>query len=141
MGCAAEPHSGWRNEKGPIFPCFSGIGNSTLPTFYCPSHLFPRFLLPLLPSAFATAMRAVYASVDVSVPERACQAEAASLWGRRAPPRRAPLFLECSSSLSQTVPPSTSLLPDGSLAPVLSEELSCDVPCWRSSSALSRPAG
>ena len=53
--------------------------------------------------------------------------------GRRAasrpPPRRAPLFLECSSSLSQTVPPSTSLLPDGSLAPVLSEELSCDVPC------------
>src|SRR5262249_61732655 len=49
------------------------------------------------------------------------------------PPRRAPLFLECSSSLSQTVPPSTSLLPDGSLAPVLSEEMSCDVPCWRSS--------
>src|SRR5215468_7624043 len=49
------------------------------------------------------------------------------------PPRSAPPFLECSSSLSQTVPPSTSLLPDGSLAPVLSEELSCDVPCWRSS--------
>src|SRR5262249_13544015 len=57
--------------------------------------------------------------------------------GRRAasrpPPRSAPPFLECSSSLSQTVPPSTSLLPDGSLAPVLSEELSCDAPCWRSS--------
>src|SRR5262245_25954454 len=49
------------------------------------------------------------------------------------PPRSAPPFLECSSSLSQTVPPSTSLLPDGSLAPVLSEELSCDGPCWRSS--------
>jgi hypothetical protein len=49
------------------------------------------------------------------------------------PPRSAPPFLECSSSLSQTVPPSTSLLPDGSLAPVLSEELSCDLPCWRSS--------
>src|SRR5262249_3742394 len=27
--------------------------------FYCPSHRFPRFLLPLLPSAFATAMRAL----------------------------------------------------------------------------------
>src|SRR5262249_41026823 len=41
--------------------------------------------------------------------------------------------IECSSSLSQTAPRSTSLLPDGSRAPVLSEELSCDVPCWRSS--------
>src|SRR5262249_32182485 len=49
------------------------------------------------------------------------------------PPRSAPPCLECSSSLSQTVPPSTSLLPDGSLAPVLSEELSCGVPWWRSS--------
>ena len=29
--------------------------------------------------------------------------------------------------------PSTSLLPHGSLARVLSEELSCHVPCWRSS--------
>ena len=48
--------------------------------------------------------------------------------------------LECSFSLSQTVPPSTSLLPDGSLAPVLSEELPCDGPCWRSPWALSRPA-
>src|SRR6516164_5947120 len=47
------------------------------------------------------------------------------------PPRSAPPFLECSSSLSQIAPPSTSLLPDGSLAPVLSEELSCDVRCWR----------
>src|SRR5262249_44926623 len=53
--------------------------------------------------------------------------------GRRAPPRSAPPFLECSSSLSQTAPPSTSLLPHGSRAPLLSEELSCDVPCWRSS--------
>src|SRR5262249_33712267 len=57
--------------------------------------------------------------------------------GRRAasrlPPRRAPPYLEYSSSLSQTVPPCTSLLPDGSLAPVLSEELSCDARCWRSS--------
>src|SRR5262245_46132515 len=57
------------------------------------------------------------------------------------PPRSAPPCLECSSSLSQTAPPSTSLLPDGSLAPVLSEELSCDGPCWRSPWALSRPAG
>src|SRR5262249_12210906 len=58
-------------------------------------------------------------------------------FGRRAasrpPPRSAPPCLECSSSLSQTAPPSTSLLPTGSLAPVLSEDLSCDVPCWLSS--------
>src|SRR5262249_24812936 len=57
------------------------------------------------------------------------------------PPRSAPPFLECSSSLSQTAPPSTSLLRHGSLAPVLSEELSCDVPCWRSSWAHLWPAG
>src|SRR5262249_8458850 len=49
------------------------------------------------------------------------------------PPRSARPCLECSSSLSQSAPPSTSLLPDGSLAPGLSEELSCDAPCWRSS--------
>ena len=59
-----------------------------------------------------------------------CGRRAAS---RPSPPRSAPPCLECSSSLSQTAPPSTSLLPHGSLAPVLSEELSCDVPCCRSS--------
>src|SRR6516164_9219599 len=57
------------------------------------------------------------------------------------PPRSAPPCLECYSSLSQTVPPSTRLLPDGSLAPVLSEELTCDVPWWRSSWAHLWPAG
>jgi hypothetical protein len=34
---------------------------------------------------------------------------------------------------TRAVPPSTSLLPDVSLVPVLSEEMSCDAPCWRSS--------
>src|SRR4029077_3262653 len=42
-------------------------------------------------------------------------------------------FLKCSSSLSQTAPPSTSLLSDGSLVPVFSEELPCDAPSWQSS--------
>src|SRR5262249_60912424 len=41
------------------------------------------------------------------------------------PPRSAPPFLECSSSLSQTAPPSTSLFPHESPAPVLSHVLSC----------------
>src|SRR5262249_52153832 len=54
-----NPIRGGESIKGRISRGFPQIGVSTLPIFYCPSHLFPRFLLPLLPSAFATAVRAV----------------------------------------------------------------------------------
>src|SRR5262249_7189701 len=58
-----------------------------------------------------------------------CARRAAS----RPPSAKRPTFSRIFLYLSQTAPPSTSLLPDGSLAPVLSEELSRDVPGWRSS--------
>ena len=44
-----EPHSGWRNEKGPFSRSFSRIGVSTISTLYTFTHTFARFLLPLLP--------------------------------------------------------------------------------------------
>src|SRR5262249_32089485 len=52
-----NPIRGGESKKGRISRGFPQIGVSTLPIFYCPSHLFPRFLLPLLPSAFGTATR------------------------------------------------------------------------------------
>src|SRR5262249_44409270 len=54
-----NPIRGGESKKGRISRGFPQIGVSTLPIFYCPSHLFPRFLLPLLPTAFGPARRAV----------------------------------------------------------------------------------
>ena len=48
---------------------------------------------------------------------------------------------EFSSPLSQNTPPPSSLLRSGDIASVLSEDESCDAPCWQSPSALSRSAG
>src|SRR5262245_14242643 len=79
--------------------------------------------LILITGATGTVGREVVKRLSArGVPVRACTPT------RRTAPEAVSDFSEFSSTLSQTAPPSTSLLPKRSLAPVLAEERSCGVP-------------